>query len=187
MDLNNKPTIKSSKLFILSVFFVLYLIVFWLSFFSKGIFVQEHFYRKSSNLTAVTYTCRNPFAEYKKIVLQKQVDKDTLTIDGAYTVNVYKDGTVEKSENMPDDILPGTDWAAVADQSLEGSRGFLTGQPYFLVFILYVLLALSKIYSTRVYSILFRNRAAGESYYRIFDNVFTAATIIVMVYFILPV
>ena len=39
----------------------------------------------------------------------------------------------------------------------------------------------------KVYEFIFRNRAAGENYYRIFDIVFTFVTAAVMIYFILPV
>ena len=187
MDYSNKPALKFSKIFILSVFFAIYLVILWFSFSAKGIFVDGHFYRKSANMTSVTYTCRNPFADYKKIVLQKQVDGAVITIDGRYTISVHSDGSWQQTDNSSLIILPNTDWASVADQSAESSRIAATHQPYFLTFIVYGLFALSKIYSTKVYEFLFKNRAAGENYYRIFDMVFTFATAAVMLYFILPV
>ena len=187
MDFINKHSIKFSKLFILSVFFALYLGLLWFSFSSKGIYADGHFYKKSANMTTITYTCRNPFARHKEIVLQKQVNKNIITIDNTFTVSVHNDGTVTKSDNMSDDILPDTDWTAIARQDTESSRGTSTRQPYFLVFIVYGLFTLSKIYSASVYGFFFKNRAAGESYYRIFDIVFTVVTAVVMVYFILPV
>ena len=188
MDFNNKPTLKFSKVFILSVFFAIYLIVLWFSFSSKGIFVDGHFYKKSANMTTITYTCRNPFAEVKKIVLEKQVDGSVIKIDDSYTLTVNKNGGISIADNTSiDGNIPDAHWDMVADQSAESTRIAATHQPYFLVFIVYGLFALSKIFSARVYGFIFKNRAAGESYYRIFDTVFTVITIAVMVYFILPV
>ena len=187
MDFNNKPTVKLSKTLILSVFFALYLVFLWFSFSSKGILVDGHFYKKSANMTTITYTCRNPFAQHKKIVLQKQVNENIITVDDSFIVTVSKDGTVTKNDNMGDDILPLADWASIAKQNSESSRAAATHQPYFLVFIVYGLFVLSKIYSAKVYEFFFRNRAAGENYYRFFDIVFTVVTAAVMIYFILPV
>ena len=187
MDFNNKPTMKPGKTLLLSVFFVLYLAILWFSFSSKGIMADGHFYKKSASMTTITYTCRNPFAQHKKIVLQKQVDKNIITVDDTFTVTVTKDGTIEKNAGMPDDIFALTDWVAIADQSTEASRAASTHQPYFMVFIVYGLFVLSKIYSTKVYEFLFKNRAAGENYYKVFDIVFTVVTAAVMIYFILPV
>lgn len=188
MDFKSRLTLNLSKILKLSVFFVVYLVVLWFSFSSKGIFVDGHFYRKSANMTTVTYTCRNPFADFKRIRLEKQVDKSVITLDDSYTITVNSKGGVSTEGNTGiADNLPDARWDLIADQSAESSRIAATHQPYFLVFIVYGLFVLSKIYSAKVYEFIFRNRAAGENYYRIFDIVFTVITVSVMIYFILPV
>ncbi|MBR2029217.1 MAG: hypothetical protein IKA10_09600 [Oscillospiraceae bacterium] len=188
MDFINRLTLKFNKILKLSVFFAVYLVVLWFSFSSKGIFVDGHFYKKSANMTTITYTCRNPFADFKKIILEKQVDGSVIKIDDSYTLTVNKNGDVSIADNTSiDGNLPDARWDLIANQSAESTRIAATHQPYFLVFIVYGLFALSRIYSAKVYEFVFRNRAAGESYYRIFNIVFTVITAAVMVYFILPV
>ena len=188
MDFKDKLTLNLSKILKLSVFFAVYLVVLWLSFSSKGIFVDGHFYRKSANMTTITYTCHNPFADFKRIILEKQVDGSVIKIDDSYTLTVDKNGTVSIADNTSvDGNIPDARWDLIADQSAESTRIAATHQPYFLVFIVYGLFALSRIYSAKVYEFVFRNRAAGESYYRIFNIVFAVITAAVMVYFILPV
>ncbi len=188
MDFNSKSGLKLIKIIRLSLFFAFYLVILWFSFSSKGIFVDGHFYKKSANMTTVTYTCRNPFADFRKIVLEKQVDKSVIRLDDSYTLTVNNNGGVSIEGNMgPDGNLPDAHWDLIASQSAESSRIAATHQPYFIVFIVYGLFILSKIYSTKVYEFFFRNRAAGESYYKVFDIVFTAVTAAVMIYFILPV
>ncbi|MBQ7283653.1 MAG: hypothetical protein IJW74_02195, partial [Oscillospiraceae bacterium] len=97
---NNKLSLNFSKKIILALFLVLYLIVFWFLFFTKGIYVDGHFYKKSANLTTITYTCRNPFADYKKIVLQKQLGGAVITIDDAYILTVNSSGGVSIDGDM---------------------------------------------------------------------------------------
>ena len=135
MEFNNKRTFKLSKKLILSIFLAIYPVVFWLSFSSKGIFVNGHFYKKSANMTTVTYNCRNPFAEYKKIVLQKQFDGSVITVDNEYVVAISDDGSWQQTagENT---VALDIDWSIIANQSTENLRGLSTNQPYFIVLIL---------------------------------------------------
>ncbi|MBE6894599.1 MAG: hypothetical protein E7483_03280 [Ruminococcaceae bacterium] len=186
MDFTNKSIPRFTKVITLSVFFILYLAVLWFSFNSKGIYLDGHFYKKSANLTTVTYTCRNPFAHHKKIVLQKQVDKSVITIDGSQQITVNKDSSWQQTAGSTDAFVTETDWVYIAQQKAETTRGNARKQPYFIVFIIYILFALSKIFSAKIYEFFFRGKAAGEKYYKIFDIVFDAVTAVVLIYFILP-
>ena len=186
MDFTNKTTPKLNKKLILSIFLAVYPVVFWLSFSSKGIFVNGHFYKKSANMTTVTYNCRNPFAEYKKIVLQKQFDSSVITVDNKYVITVSDNGSWQQTagENA---VTFDIDWSLISNQSTENLRGLSTNQPYFIVLIFYLLCVIFRVFSAQIYHFIFRNRAAGENYYKVISKVFTIATVMIMVYFILPV
>jgi len=186
MDFINKYIPRFNKVIALSVFFVLYLVVLWFSFTAKGIYFDGHFYKKSANLTTITYICRNPFASHKKIVLQKQVDISVVTVDDTYEFTVNKDGSWQQTDSTGIDIAPGFDWNVIAHQNAETTRGNARKQPYFVVFVVYALFVLSKIFSTKIYEIIFKGKAAGERYYKIFDIVFDVITAVVLIYFILP-
>ena len=184
---NNKHN-NFAKNILLALFFVIYLIIFWFLFFTKGIYVDGHFYKKSANLTTVTYTCRNPFADYKKIVMQKQMNTTIIAVDDAYVLTVNSAGGVSIEGDMGlTQTLPDARWDLIATQEAETSRGIVLKQSYITVFILYALFFLAKHYNTRIYEFFRRSKAPGENYYRIFDKAFTVITIAVLIYFILPV
>lgn len=186
MGFKNKFSSRFAKTVALSVFFALYLIVLWFSFTSKGIYLDGHFYRKSANLTTITYTCRSPFASHRKIVMQKQVDTAVITVDENWKITVNADGSWQQTAGEDNIFISETHWDNIASQTAETTRGNAKKQPYFIVFLVYALFVLSKIFSTRVYEFLFRGKAANESYYKAFDIVFTIITSIVLIYFILP-
>ena len=181
---SNKHTLKFTKTILLALIFALYFVILWFSFSSKGIYLDGHFYKKSANLTTVTYTCNSPFAQYKKIILEKQVDKTEITIDSSHTITIDNDGNWRQTGG---DALPGNvNWSAIAQQQTETTRGSAKKQQYIIVSACYIAFAVSKFYSTKVYEFLFKNKAAGENYYRVFNIVFAVVTVIVMIYFLLP-
>jgi len=180
-------TNKLKKHLILTIFFILYFISFWFLFFTKGIYVDGHFYKKSANLTTVTYTCKSPSADFEKIVLQKQLDYSIITIDDDYMLTVNSAGGVSIDGNMgPDSTLPDARWDLIADQSAERNRGF-SNKPWVLVLVLFAGMFVLKRYSTQVYTLLRKNRAAGENYYKAVDIVFKAVYIAGLIYLIIPV
>ena len=187
MDFFKKYNIHLSKISAPLLLSAIYLGIFWFSFFSKGIFIDGNFYKKSANMTTVTYSCRNPFADYKKIVLQKQKSGAEIIIDNRYKIVVDGHGNWQQTDSTGLTVLPDEPWHLVAQQATETSRGPSSRQPYGVVLIGYILFVLAKIFNPRVYSFFFRNRAAGEGYYRGFNIVFVAVTAVVLVYFILPI
>ncbi len=180
-------TSKLKKHLILTIFFVLYFMAFWFLFFTKGIYVDGHFYKKSANLTTITYTCKNSAAEFEKIVLQKQLDYSIITLDDDYVLTVNSAGGVSIDGNMgPDSTLPDARWDLIADQSAERNRGF-GSKPWILVLVVFVVMFIVKRYSTQVYTLFRKNRAAGESYYKAVDIIFKVVCIAGLVYLIIPV
>lgn len=184
--LKNRPISRRIKIIFLSVFFVFYAVFLWLSLSQTGILIDGHFYKKNANMTTITYSCSNMFADCRKITLQKQFESTVITIDENCTMTFDKSGNIVESDCANGFILPEADWSAVASQDAEITKGTAKKQPYFLVFIVYALFLLSKIFNTKVYEFFFKGKAAGESYYKAFDVIFTIVTLAVLIYFILP-
>ena len=177
---------KFKKHLLLSLLFILYLFAFWFLFFTKGIYVDGHFYRKSANLTTITYTCKSPFADFKSIRLEKQLNSSVITIDDSCVMTVNSDGIVSLEKGaFTEETLPHAQWDRIADQSAEQNRGFGT-KPWVLVLLLFAAVSLIKRYSTEVYTFLRRNRAAGEGYYKAVDIAFRLVWIAGLVYLIIP-
>lgn len=182
------PFLQSlKKHLIISVLLVLYLIAFWFLFFAKGIYVDGYFYKKSANLTTVTYTCKNPSADFKRIILEKQLNKSVITIDDSYVLTVNSAGGVSIDGNTgPDSNLPDARWDLIANQSAERSRGF-GSKPWYIVILIFCAMFLIRKYSTQFYSFIFKNKAAGEGYYKAVNIAFNIVYIAGLVYLIIPV
>lgn len=176
---------KLLKHIVLTALLVLYLAVFWFLFFTKGIYVEGHFYKKSANLTTITYTCRNPAADYKKIVLNKQLDYSLITIDDTYTLTVASDGKVSAGKGTDISLLPHAQWDKIADQSAERNRGF-GEKRWILTLALMAAAFIANRYSTAVYSFFHPDRAANDSYYLWVGRIAKAVYIIGLVYLIIP-
>lgn len=181
-----KFTKKSTRILALSVFLVTYLIIFSFLFLQKGIHLDGHFYKKSANLTQITYTAASFGADFEQIVLQKFIDKSLITIDGMHTVTVFSSGSFNTVVSV-DRALADTnaDWVSIASQEAENIRGF-GSKNWIAVLVIYILLFLSRHYNTQIYNFFRKGKAAGENYYRVFDITFVAACIAALIYFILP-
>ena len=177
---------KLAKHMILTIFFLIYLVAFWFLFFTKGIYADGHFYRKSANLTTITYTCSSPLAEYKTITLQKQVDGAVITVDGEYILTVDSNGVVSpENGTFAEQSFSDVDWSRIADQSAERNRGF--GEKWWIATLVIMAAALFvNRYSTEVYNFFNRSKAANESYYLWVGRISKAIFIIGMIYLIIP-
>lgn len=177
---------KLAKHMILTIFFLIYLVAFWFLFFTKGIYADGHFYRKSANLTTITYTCSSPLAEYKTITLQKQVDGAVITVDEEYVLTVNSNGVVSpENGTFAEQSFSDVDWNRIADQSAERNRGF--GEKWWIATLVIMAAALFvNRYSTKVYNFFNRSKAANESYYLWVGRISKAIFIIWMIYLIIP-
>ena len=177
---------KLAKHMILTIFFLIYLVAFWFLFFTKGIYADGHFYRKSANLTTITYTCSSPLAEYKTITLQKQVDGAVITVDEEYVLTVNSNGVVSpENGTFAEQSFSDVDWNRIADQSAERNRGF--GEKWWIATLVIMAAALFvNRYSTKVYNFFNRSKAANESYYLWVGRISKAIFIIGMIYLIIP-
>lgn len=163
-----------------------YIAVFCILFFAKGIYVNSSFYRKSANLTTVSYKAASLGADFEGIVLNKLMDYSTITVDGKTTVTVYPDKTFTVSgEEINPEIFNSIDWVTIANQSNEGIRGF-GSKHWALAFILWLVLLLCKIYGVQLYELLNPNKAAGEGYYRLLDVAFYLCSAAVLIYLVIP-
>ena len=177
---------KLAKHLVFTAFIVLYLVAFWLLFFTKGIYVDGHFYKKGANLTTITYTCRNPLADYKTITLQKQKDSATITVDDDYTLTVNSAGGISiESDKSISQKLPDAEWDKIADQSAERNRGF--GKKRWIITLLLMIGAFfANRYSTEVYNFFNRNKAANDRYYLWVNRISKAIYILGLIYLIIP-
>ena len=177
---------KLAKHMILTIFFLIYLVAFWFLFFTKGIYAEGHFYRKSANLTTITYTCNSPLAEYKTITLQKQVDGAVITVDEEYVLTVNSNGVVSlKNGTFAEHSFSDADWSRIADQSAERNRGF--GEKWWIATLVIMAAALFvNRYSTEVYNFFNRSKAANESYYLWVGRISKAICILGLIYLIIP-
>ena len=187
MEFNLHKFIKKfNRHLLLSIFVVLYLVIFVYLFFNKGIYIDGHFYKKSANLTQITYSSSSIGADFDKIVLKKFIDKSIITIDDEYTVSVFSSGSFDNVVSVDSEISSiDADWLSIALQEAESIRGF-GKKPWFAVVIMYILFFLSKKYNVQLYSFFCRGKAAGEKYYRCFDIAFNAFCIIALIYLIIP-
>ena len=165
---------------------ILYLIAFWLLFFTKGIYVNGSFYRKSANLTQISYTSASPLADFDSIVVQKYVDSTTVTVDNTCTVTVSADGSWVCSDTVAENsALNGIDWHAVATQQTEQNRGF--GTKLWIPALLCLAFAVfAKFNSTKLYEYFNKNKAANERYYKLVDVITKIVIIAVLLYLIIP-
>lgn len=180
-----KFTNKFTRHLAISIFLVLYLVFFIFLFTQKGIHLYGHFYKKSANLTQITYKAASFGADFKEIKLQKFIDKSLITVDDSFSVTVYADKSFDIVAGSDTTVMPDIDWALISSQKAERMRGF-GSKHWAAVGAVYILLFLSRHYNTRLYSFFNKNKAAGENYYRIFDRFFVAACIMALIYFILP-
>lgn len=177
---------KFTKNLAVSIFLVVYLIIFWFLFFNKGIYLDGHFYKKSANLTQITYSASSFGADFNKIVLEKYMDKSLITIDDTYTVSVFYSGSFDKVVSVDKTISNiDADWLSIASQEAERIRGF-GNKPWYAVVLVYILFFLAKKYNVQLYSFFRKGRAAGEKYYRYFDAAFTVFCITALIYLIIP-
>lgn len=173
---------KITRTFYLFIFLIIYFITFWFMFFTKGIFVNEHFYKKSANLNTITYSAFDVGCEFDKIVLQKQIDKSIITVDGKYIVTVFNNNDIIYSSDEKIDL----DWEKIATQKGETIRK-LGQRPWPLAIILAIVFFIARKYNAQIYSFIYRNRAAGEKYYKYFDIIFSIFCIFTLIYLILPI
>ncbi|MEG1895152.1 MAG: hypothetical protein RR162_02845 [Oscillospiraceae bacterium] len=167
---------------ILAVFFVAYIIIFLFMFFSKGIFINDNFYKKSANINTITYTCRKNAAP-KQVVVQKQIDGGGRIVADGSIITLLPDGTVVYPEGFDSAILEQSTIKALVLQQGETHRG--DGNfTWIFVAIIYIAFMLLKRYNTQIYAIFNRNKAPGESYYRYFDAGFTIFCIAALIYLI---
>lgn len=178
---------KLKRHIILTVLFLLYVVAFWFLFFTKGIYVEGHFYRKSANLTQISYTSADSGADFEKIIMQKHIDKSVISADDKLTVTIYKNDTVSVSCDENCDVqLSDEQWLAIADQSAESYRGF-GSKPWLLVLVVLAAAVFVKRYSPQVYSFFFRNKAANENYYKTVDIIFKVVLAAGLLYLIIPI
>ena len=178
---------KFRKNLLFCALIILYLVAFWLLFFTKGIYVNGSFYKKSANLTQISYTSASPFADFDSIVVQKYVDSTTVTVDDVYTITVTDDGSWIYTGYISDtSTLENIDWYAVAAQQTEQNRGF--GTKLWIPSLLCLVFAvLAKYNSTKLYELFNKNKAANETYYKMVNTITTVIIIVCLVYFIIPV
>ncbi|MBR2503430.1 MAG: hypothetical protein IKB62_04820 [Oscillospiraceae bacterium] len=177
---------KLTKHLILTILLLLYLVAFWFLFFTRGIYVEGHFYRKEANLTTVTYTCRNPFAQHKTITLQKQANRSVITVGSDYVLTVDSDKGVSVEGDMGvNQTLPDARWDMIADQSAECNRGF-GGKLWVLTLLLMAGAFFINRYSTKVYNFFNRNKAANDNYYLWVGRISKAIYVLGLIYLIIP-
>ncbi len=182
----NKFTKHLTKNLAISIFFVFYLIIFVYLFLNKGIYLDGHFYKKSANLTQITYKASSLNADFEQIVLEKYIDKSLITIDGKYTVSVFSSGSSDNVVSVDNEISHiDADWLSIANQDSERMRCF-GNKPWHLVVLVYILFFLAKKYNVQLYSFFRKGRAAGEGYYKAFDAIFSIFCIAVLIYLIIP-
>ncbi len=173
---------KFTKTFCLSIFMIVYFTIFWFMFFTKGIFINEHFYKKSANLNTITYSAFDVGCEFDKIVLQKKIDKTIITVDDKYIVTVFNNNDIVYSSDEKIDI----DWKKIATQKGETIRK-LGKRPWPLAIIFAVLFFVVRKYNSQIYSFVYKNKVAGEKYYKYFDIIFSIFCIFTLIYLILPI
>lgn len=166
----------------LATFFVLYMVIFLFMFFTKGIYVNDNFYKKSANINTVTYTASKNTTP-REIVLKKQFEGSQLIIDGN-VIDVTEKGEISFKSDKTDSIIDDNTLRQIARQEIETHRGS-NNKTWFCVVIIYVVFMLLKKYNTQVYSFFNRNRAPGESYYKYFDRGFTVFCIVALAYLML--
>ena len=182
-----KHSIKFTRHLAFSVFLVLYLVVFAFLFTQKGIYLDGGFYKKSANLTKITYTAASPNCDFEQITLQKFIDKSLITVDGQYEVSVFSSGSFHTVVSVDSNLETfSADWVRIASQEAEGIRGF-GSKSRIAVPAIYILLFLSRKYNVQLYTLFNRGKAAGENYYRVFDIVFVVLCIAGLIYFIIPI
>ena len=178
-------TSKPGKIAVTALFCVVYILFLWFTFMSKGIYIDGHFYKKSSNLTTITYTRTSQGADFDTIVLKKHKDRSELTVDGVYKIVVNQNGNAIAADDASAAVLDKADWTSIASQKAEGIRGF-GRKPWVAVLAVYGLILLTKVFSTKLYGIFKPGHAANENYYKIIDRVFYTATVLVLVFIAIP-
>lgn len=179
-------TSKPRRIAAAALFCVVYILFLWFTFMSKGIYIDGHFYKKSSNLTTITYTCTSSKADFDTIVLKKHKDRSEITVDGVYKIIIDQSGTATAANDASAAVLDAADWASVASQKAEGIRGF-GRKPWKIVLAVYALILLAKVFSTKLYSIFKPGHAASENYYKTVDMIFYISTLLVPVFISIPV
>ena len=176
---------KFRKHLLVCALIILYLVAFWLLFFTKGIYVNGSFYKKSANLTQISYTSASPFADFDSIVVQKYVDSTTVTVDDVYTITVTDDGSwIYTGYISNTSTLENIDWYAVATQQTEQNRGFGT-KLWIPSLLCLVFSVFAKYNSTKLYELFNKNKAANEKYYKLTNTITTVIIIVCLVYFII--
>ena len=186
--MRNKAIFKTGG----SVLLVLWIIAYFALFMTKGIYINDNFYKKRPNIKNITYTAVSQKALPKNIVLNKNIDDTaTLTIDGelvvisnikttfdgaidSFTVDGYTQGT---------DVLgiPYNDVGKIVTQELEDNRGNMA---YFIIVIILIAISIILKYnSEKLFYLVKKDKAPTENYYKILDN-FMWVTIVVGVLFL---
>lgn len=171
------------KSILLSAFFVLYLISFLLIFFSKGIFVGENFYKKSANINSITYSATKN-ALPKQIILQKKIGGSNILIVDGVSILLSPKGEIEYPDGYSPQGLSESEIQKIALQQSETHRGS-QNKTWLFVALIYITFMLIKNYNTQIYSFFNKDKAPRESYYKLFDAIFTIFCIAALVYIII--
>ena len=163
--------------------FIVYIVVFCNIFFAKGIFINGEFYKKSANLTTVTYSSYSLNCTFDVIKLEKQLSKSIIKIDDKYSFEL--ENGVCSPTSLPENITC-DDLINIASQQNETT--FKLGTKHWQIpIIIFAVLFLLKFNSTKIYYILNKNKAPKENYYKITDIVFYTVSALILIYFIIPV
>ncbi|MEG0020883.1 MAG: hypothetical protein RR728_10070 [Oscillospiraceae bacterium] len=175
-----KKNIKKSVC--LAIFFIVYIIIFLFMFFSKGIFVNDNFYKKSANINTITYTAVKNSTP-KTLVVQKQIGGGGKIIADGAEIVLSSDGTVTYPDGFNQELVTAETVKSIILQRGETHRG--SGNfTWIFVAIIYIVFMLLKRFNTQIYIFFNRSKAPGESYYKYFDFGFTLFCIVALIYLI---
>lgn len=152
-----------------------WLVIYFVLFSTKGIYVNDNFYRKSPNITQINYYAANRSTLPQEIVLKKNIGHSfTFIIDGQ-TLDVVVDtdangNAIAVAEDYTADNFQGvhlSDLAMIAAQKSETIRGRWTSLA--LVVLLVIASLAAKLNAGRLYTLKSKTKVPSERYYMFFD------------------
>lgn len=162
---------------LLLLLFALWAAVYFYLFFSKGIFVNDIFYKKSANINTITYTSTEKSVTPQRIILKKQIGDSSLIIADEKEILIkLSENITEGFEGIDADTLMN-----IAKQNSETYRG--SKSKIVLIASIALLLAVLRLFIGKIYSALFKNRIPSENFYNYFD-LFLGAYIVFCVVFL---
>ncbi|MEG1782249.1 MAG: hypothetical protein RR253_03255 [Oscillospiraceae bacterium] len=168
--------------------FVVWLLIYLFLFSSKGIYLNDNFYKKSPTIKNISYNAVKSRAIPQNILMTKHIGTAyTFVIDGQsvdFTLSSLENGEATAVvEGYAGDEFMGislTDLAKIALQKDETIRGRL---PSFLCVLALVILALlAKLNAAKLYGIKNKTKVPGEKYFLYFDIILCGISVLGILY-----